>query len=216
MENLVQENMRGYLVGLPLTLLQLSLQGETGASLHVADILNNFALASAIYDADRIEASLFDESRLPTRYAALFSSLYFASVPATQPLVPCVWILHLAYDAIKPRIAAVKPFFVAVCWTIAVYYVPVLRNEHPHVTIVTPAALFLCFATFSHIADISDIHDDEEMFILTPAVRMGRNQARSFSIALIFATCLLHEVSDAASPIVDCVLMTAIAILLFA
>ena len=59
------------------------------------------------------------------------------------------------------------------------------QDDH---NVVVAATFFLLIATFSHIADVGDIQDDAADGIRTPAVIMGRDEARAYAVALGMAT----------------------------
>ena len=183
--------MRGWLIGIPLTVMQLHVHDPLPV-VHVADVINNVALGSAIYDADRLLEG--DERRWITHASAAVSCAYYASDDATRLLVPCVLTLHLWYAAMKPYIGPIKPFVVAFFWTVAVCAVPLLRAGVSPESLTTPAAFFLCIAATSHLADMADVLEDEAAGIRTPAVIMGRNEAWHYALALGFAACVLYGV----------------------
>lgn len=185
----------GVYIGIPLTLLQLYAHAHTPVSV-LADpalVANNFALGMAIYDADRSVAPAWSAERAPTRAAALGAVAYYAAHPATQALAPTVLALHLGYtDVLKPRVATVKPFFVAALWTLCIYYAPLwLQDAHAPIDVRTPAHLFVSLAALSHAADVADIEEDARAGVRTVAVRMGYWEARHYAIALALASAVL-------------------------
>lgn len=195
--------MRGGLaVGIPLTLLQTCLVPE--AHITPIDVVNNFAVAEAIYTADRLDTPWYAMERLPTRVAAVVSSAYYASEPSTALLVPLVLVLHTSYSSLKTTIAPVKPFFVACMWTLAIYYVPLLR-AHLHLfdDVLTPAWMTLSIAGLSHAADVVDIEDDRKRDLHTPAVQMGKPEASFFVIATLLASNWLHCLSPSSFVLYD-------------
>ena len=187
----------GTIIGLPLTLLQWGVHQHTGAQVDVGTIANNFLVANAVYDADRINAPLLSSERFGTRASLLLSSMYYASDVHTAWLPGVVTALHFGYSAIKPYVAPVKPFFVAFFWTVAIYYVPAWRSSSldVHVDLLTPASLFLSIASLSHAADVVDADDDLADGVLTPAVRMRGDEAVGYAMALGFASAFLHSQS---------------------
>lgn len=189
----------GAVIGIPLSLLQLSIHHHTHGLVDLPSVANNFLVCSAVYDADRLDSEFFHPDRTVTRWSAVGSSLFYASHPATQPLVPVVWGLHTAYTALKPALAPIKPFFVSAFWTIAVYYVPLLRADLSWTgddTLLLPASFFLSIAALSHAADIVDREDDLARDIVTPAVAMTERDARVYTFGLLFASVWLHSQSS--------------------
>lgn len=192
----------GGIIGIPLTLLQLAVHHYTGIPIDGWTVVNNFALANAIYDADRIssEIPLFSRERRLTQLSTIVSTTYYASDEHTTLLAPLVPCLHYGYGSIiKPLISPVKPFFVAFLWTISIYYVPAL--QHPGVGMLeyfTPSALFLSLASLSHAVDILDVEGDQKNKIITPAVIL-KDDAIKYAFALAFASALLHSKSASSS-----------------
>lgn len=186
----------GSVIGIPLTLLQL---GVHHTHLGLVDpwlIANNFVVANAIYDADRINASFFAPERSVTRLSMIASASFYASEPSTFSLVPVVLGLHLFYTSIKATIAPVKPFFVAFFWTLAIYYVPLLRGNVPIFYDNTFAAsFFLSIAALSHVADVVDIDEDVANGILTTAVLLGEKNSKVYAISLGLVSAFLHSAS---------------------
>lgn len=199
----------GAVIGIPLTILQAGFHPE---SIDPWLVANNVAVASAVYDADRLTSSFFALDRLGTRLSALASTAFYASSPATLPIVPMVVGLHLYYTSLKPSIAPIKPFFVALFWTIAVYYVPLLRQSLPLTDDnALAASFFLSIAALSHVADLVDREADAHDHILTPAVRMQPQESITYAFALGFTSILLHTISDRPSVCYDAFLVSTIA-----
>ena len=73
----------GLFVGIPLTLLQIGVHRHTGGLVDPYLVVNNFLLANAVYDADRIEGDMLAPERMPTRISGLCSSAFFASDAST-------------------------------------------------------------------------------------------------------------------------------------
>ena len=182
----------GLLAGIPLTLLQY------GVHLAVDPVVvaNNFLLAGAIYDADRLTDDAPASARLTSRAAALASTSVLASTPATAPLAPLVPALHLGYRRLKPRLAAAKPLVVAVLWTILVCDVPALSAGASLPPATVHGALLLNIAAFSHAVDVVDIEEDLHDGVHTPAVLMGRAEAQHYALALQLGSVAL----DLAAP----------------
>ena len=107
----------GAFVAIPLTLLQWSVSKQTGAVVDVPTVVSNALLGHAIYDADRMTTPFWHPERRTTRLAALASTVALAGDEATRPFAPLVPLLHAGYTPLKPRLASVKPFFVASMWT---------------------------------------------------------------------------------------------------
>lgn len=201
-ESTTKKKMRaGSVIGIPLTLLQLGVHHYTGVPVDAWTVANNFALANAIYDADRLLPG--DPGRGWTRVSAAASTAFYAANEHTLALAPLVPALHAGYaDVIKPRLAPIKPFFVASLWTLAIYYVPAWRAgpDAAALEIFTPAALFLSLASLSHAVDVLDVPGDIAEGIATPAVLFGdRDEATRYAFALAFGAALLHSKSASAN-----------------
>jgi len=195
----------GSIIGVPLTLLQL---GVGVPHLHLLDVANNVAVCHAIYDADRMTSPPWAEERLSTRLAALASTAYYASTPETAWMAPLVLLLHAGYTPLKPYLAPVKPFFVSAMWTLAIYYAPFLKSHAPLETLM-PAALFLSLTSLSHAADVADLEEDARDGVLTPAVRMGRDEAKRYAVAVTLAAVVLHAWSPLPNLPEDALLLAA-------
>lgn len=202
-------------MGIPLTFSQmaLSLSHTPAISHHVTTpeellfIANNFVLGHAIYDADRLADDLpfFARQRLSTHISTLLSMVYYTQTSShehTRFLLPiAVFVLHF-YKSWKHAIAPIKPFFVAACWSVLCYYTPMWilskapQDDH---NVVVAATFFLLIATFSHIADVGDIQDDAADGIRTPAVIMGRDEARAYAVALGMATVYCNSLISTSS-----------------
>lgn len=206
----------GIAVGIPLTLLQWGVHQHTGVHLNAWDVANNVCVATAVYDADRIVAPQWSNERFGSRVGALLSCLYYASNAHTAFLAPVVSLLHFGYSSVvKPAVAPVKPFFVALLWTLAIYGVPASRAvETLHLEPLTPAALFLSIASLSHAADVIDRDEDLDEGLHTPAVRMGRAEGKAYAIGLGLASAWLHALSPSASMTYDAFVVSALAGLL--
>lgn len=189
---------QGSLVGIPITLLQMGFHPDATTPLSV---LNNFALGSAIYGADRIDAPPLDAKRFPTRVSAAYSVSYYASDAATVFLAPLVLYLHLFYAQTKPAIGPVKPFVVALLWTVCIYVEPALRGGDWDPTLA--ASFFLSIASISHAADIGDVEEDRRDGILTPAATMPLEGAKRYAYLLCLCSALLHVRSSSPSFLYD-------------
>lgn len=203
----------GPIIGLPLTLMQLHTHVHTGAVVDVATIANNFVACSAVYGADRLNASSWDSERLVTRVSALASTAFYMSDPNTQFLAPVVPVLHLWYDDLKPALAPLKPFFIALLWTLTVHAVPVLRTGHGHLDVCSLGAFFLATSAISHAADIRDIAEDAEIGLETPAVLMSRDDccaAEHYAFGLGLASVALDVASHHPSPVFDGILLVVL------
>lgn len=192
--------------GIPLTFLQLAIHHHhPGVTPDLSLIANNFVVAHAIYDADRIprDEGFWSTSRLSTHLSALASIAFFAHDPALSPLAPAVGALHF-YDHLKPLIAPAKPFVVAFFWTVACYYLP-LWNAHvtQAIDVFEPASFFLFIVTLSHVFDIKDIEEDDQRDIDTPAVRMGVDESLRYAIALSLATIYCNTQSNLSCDVLD-------------
>ena len=165
---------------------------HTGAHVDPWTVANNFAVCSAIYDADRIEGPMWSRERAVTRAAAVASTAFYATDLHTVPLALLVPPLHLSYKDLKSAIAPVKPFFVAFLWTVAVYFVPIWRSQAGH---VDPClrALFLSIASISAVDGV-DLEEDAAAGVRTPAVLMG-DEGGAFAIGLGIASALLDASS---------------------
>ena len=112
-------------VALPITLLQLFLH----PTLPFDPVLtaSNIAVCHAVYDADRGAPLPPPRRRASRRWRRRpFTRATVAAAPRALTLA-----LHDGYArVIKPRVAAAKPYVVALLWTVLVYWVPLL---HAHV-----------------------------------------------------------------------------------
>lgn len=202
----------GWAIGVPLTMLQWGIHRNTGVLLDPTTVANNFLVGNAIYDADRIVGPVWSPNRTTTHVTTALSCAYYASDERTWPLVPVVVGLHFGYTAVKPSIAAVKPFVVALLWTIAIYYVPLWRSDvHVATDVLSPAALFLSITSLSHAGDVVDLKEDSASGVLTPAVRMGRDEAIGYVIACVLASAFLRAQSPHAVDLYDVVSLAFVA-----
>lgn len=203
----------GAIIGLPLTLLQLGVHHSHPGVVDPLLVANNFVVSNAIYTADRLDADASWTDRASTRVSALVSSAFYASCPATTALAPAVLGLHFFYTPLKPLLAPLKPFVVALFWTLAVYDVPLLR--HPDVAsssdLSFAASFFLSIAALSHVADIVDVEEDRANGVYTPAVIMEDDGAQQYAFALGLASALLHSTSQDPFIVYDFVVLSAIA-----
>ena len=196
-------------LGVPLTLLQFA----TVPTHQVPPLLiaNNFLLGNAIYRADRLNETQVQE-RWECRACAIASMTIYGLHSETLWLSPLVWILHAAYADLKPAISGIKPFFVALFWTIAVYFAPLWwlsLNADPF----TPAAFFLHIASLSHAADIKDRSEDLRDDIYTPAVLMDEDSSRAYLAGLALAACFLHALSPISNLSYDLCFLSLVALL---
>lgn len=186
----------GTLVSVPLFVLQ-----ENAYHLHTASwiaskeigpiIALNILMSHAVYDADRVKERVTDEGirgvyDLTTSYAMLSTSLIFQE-RHLDALIPLIFILHKRYAELKPYVASIKPFFVSLCWTIAVCFIP-----DPNMDATTFVSTFLQMSAWSNIADINDIDEDLENSLETPAVRFGSSQAYLISLFCMLMSIVLH------------------------
>ena len=204
-----QEMRGGTIIGVPLTLLQLTVHSQTGAHVDPLLILNNFALCSAIYDADRLDCGPWDAKRIPSRVSAVASTAFLASDPHTSSLALIVPPLHTSYADLKSIIAPVKPFFVSLLWTVAIYFLPVWRSGQGDIDPIQCGAFFLSLSALSHAADVVDYEDDLRHNISTPAVVM-QDTSGSFSYGLAFAAAFLDASSLHPVPLYDLLVLIAI------
>ena len=195
----------GFFVGIPLTLLQIGVHRHTGGLIDPYLVANNFLLANAVYDADRIEGDIFAKKRIPTRISALGSSAFFATDSSTAILIPLLWFLHFGYTRVKPWIAPIKPFLVAGFWVLAVYWVPIARSAAGGVgeTLFLPSSLFLLMVASSHAVDIVDIDEDRENGVSTPACLMHKEEARHYAIACAITATWFYSLTVDPLPLVD-------------
>jgi len=190
----------GVFVSVPLTLLQAQ-------SLHLHDtpltsealvplVPLNMLLAHSVYDWDRAQdlpdGKIRDMFQTTTDIALFTASfLMYSNCPE---YVPFLYILQKFYNRLKPRISSVKPFFVALCWTFAVYWLPLAYSSQvSHTTdIYTPSFTFLQMVAWSHFADIKDIEEDKQNNAITPAVRMGVKESKLYTCACLIGMVLIH------------------------
>ena len=199
----------GAIIGVPLTILQLAVHSQTGAHVDPLVIANNFALCSAIYGADRLDCGLWDAQRIPSRLSAVASTAFLASDPHTSPLALVVPPLHTSYADMKTIIAPIKPFFVSLLWTIAIYFLPVWRSDQGDIDLVQCGAFFLSLAALSHAADVVDYDEDRRDGIATPAVCM-QDTSGSYAYGLAFAAAFLDASSQHPAPLYDLLVLIAL------
>lgn len=201
----------GTLVGIPLTLLQWGVHTHTGAVVDLPLLASNFLLGHAVYDADRMTTPFTHPERATTRFAAIASTAILAADPSSRWSAPLVPLLHAGYTPAKPIIAPVKPFFVAAMWTLIVYYIPISHSHLPLPNDVTvPAAVFLLLSTLSHALDVTDIEEDTLENVLTPAVRMGRDEALAYTSACALATVVVHSQSPISYTLLDLLFLSVV------
>ena len=185
-------------VGVPLTLLQLGAQhAHTGVwpSLDLGLAAANCAMACAVYDADRLPANHTWAQALPSRAALLASTAYLASDAFTAPLALPLGALHWHYADLKPHVASYKPLFVAACWVVACFYLPLLR-EHDLSAFwdgAPPAGMLMHMTGMSNAMDIPDVAEDAAAGVRTPAVRLGAQNAAYATTALVALGAVLHR-----------------------
>lgn len=199
----------GTVIGVPLTILQLAVHSQTGADVDPLLIANNFALCSAIYEADRLECGPWDARRVPSRLSAIASTAFLASDPHTSSLALVVPPLHTSYADLKKIIAPIKPFFVSALWTIAIYLLPVWRSGHGTIDTVQCAAFFLSLAALSHAVDVLDREEDALSEVRTPAVLMD-DDSGAYAYGLAFAAAFLDAYSRHPVPLYDLLVLIAI------
>lgn len=192
--------LKGASVGIPLTLLQ-----SVSTNLHYGQIphphftplqiASNFVIGSAVYNSDRIDENTSTFEKFMIDASVVASLAYLSSDSWTIPLVPCLYFLQKNYSSTKTAIGPIKPFFVAFFWTLATYYLPLLRLHDLDglKDAITPISIFLSMSAFSHAADIQDIQEDMQENIITPAVRMGEVESCNYAIACILASIIVHH-----------------------
>lgn len=196
----------GLWIGVPLTVLRYACHPHLPVD--PIDVANNFAVAHAIYDADRIDAPALSSERDTTRICAALSAGYYASLSAL-PLSLLVLALHFGYKESKPVLGPVKPFFVSACWTMCIFFTPAASGSD----LFLPAALFLALSSLSHAADLPDREEDAQRGILTPAVTM--RDPELYAVALMLSACYLHSCSPSPSSLVDAFGLASLSSLLF-
>lgn len=199
----------GTVVGVPLTLLQLAVHARTGAHVDPLLVVNNFAMCSAVYGADRLDCGPWDARRLPSRLSAIASTAFLASDPHTSSLALVVPPLHTSYADLKTVVAPVKPFFVSLLWTVAIYFLPVWRSGQGHLDPVQCGAFFLSLASLSHAADVVDREEDAVAGLSTPAVAMD-DAAGAYAYGLAFAAAFLDASSSHPVPLYDLLVLVAL------
>tara|TARA_B100001741_G_scaffold313741_1_gene321597 strand:- start:1051 stop:1725 length:675 start_codon:yes stop_codon:yes gene_type:complete len=186
----------GTFVSVPLLILQ-----ENAHHLHTShwiassDILPtmavNILMSHAVYDADRVKERVTDDTirdayDLTTSSAMVLTSLFFQQ-QHKEALIPLIFILHKRYAELKPYVASVKPFFVSLCWSIAVCCIPDASLDA-----TTFMSTLLQMSAWSNVADIEDIEEDKTNNLNTPAVRLGTTPSYLVSILCICASIVLH------------------------
>lgn len=193
----------GTFVSIPLSILQSTYyHAHSGSYLTSFDMLVplNICLAHAIYDWDRKKG--LDDLRIKSVYekttsaALIAASCTLNASKDLQPFVPLLYILYHFYDEIKREISIVKPFFVAVSWTCAVYAIPVIiQHDYFANDIWTPLSCFCLMSAWSNFADIKDIDEDSHANISTAATFLGREKSLLLSGVLLFTSIVLHQSS---------------------
>ena len=191
----------GTLISIPLSILQNNIHIlETGMTSNLNDMaLLNVALGHSIYDGDRLY-DLNDDSHfkkiytLTTKCATLFCVYDFASRDMYF-LIPLLLFLNEFYPKIKTIIAPIKPFFVGMVWTLAIY-IPILDMHEQIENYLTLSSSFLLMSGFSHIADIKDKTEDARNNIITPAVIMTENEAKLFGLVCVFCSIFFHTLVE--------------------
>lgn len=201
---------------MPLTLMQYGVHLHTGVDLGWVDVANNFLVANAIYDADRMDGPVWSPQRTVTHASALLSTAYYAADEHTAVLAAMVVGLHFGYSTVKPWIAPTKPFVVAFLWTLAIYYAPLWRfGGIATADVLTPAALFLSITSLSHASDVVDEDDDRTNGVRTPAVLMGRMEGIGYAISCGLAAAWLHSRSSFPLSVYDELALAVVAGIVF-
>ena len=110
--------------------------------------------------------------------------------------IPLLLFLHFFYAEAKPALAPIKPFFVAIIWVCATYYLPFEINN-----LLVPDAhealfLFAQLTGASHLADVNDREEDAFLNIQTPATSMSLDSAKRYGLAWIVVAVLIHMMQE--------------------
>ncbi len=198
----------GTFVAVPLSILQCNYYHiHSGLDVTTLNTLVplNACLAHAIYDWDRKKDLISTEDDRKVRYvyekttmaALIIACCTIYEEDQLKTLVPLIYILYNFYDELKTSLSFVKPFLVSFFWTIAVYLLPVVLQEHKLGNdLVTPLSCFCLMSGWSNIADIKDIEEDIEKNILTPATYLKSKRAFLISSLLIFTSFILNNSSS--------------------
>lgn len=197
----------GTFVAVPLSILQSNYyhihSGFDITTLSTLVPLNIF-LAHAIYDWDR------KKNLITTEYDRRVKGLYEKTTTAAlilasctlyeenqlKSLIPLLYVLYNFYDELKSSLSILKPFLVSLFWTVAIYVIPVILQEHSlNEDIVTPLSCFCLMSGWSNLADIKDIEEDTEKNILTPATYLKTKNTFLLSSLLIFISFVLNNSS---------------------
>ena len=183
----------GSLVSIPLTTLQYV---STQIPVSVEQCVLNLAISHAVYDADRSKDDTNPGIELSTKAATYGSSLYLAQHTNTIPLIPLLLILHLYYAEMKPFIAPMKPFVIAIVWTVATFYLPTaLYGDLTSVDIYSPLFIWSQITALSHLADGPDRFEDEAANLITPAVALG-SQYKVYGVAWFIVSIWVHTMTS--------------------
>lgn len=185
----------GTLVTIPLSILQSSYyHAHSGAFLTTFDTLIplNLCFSHAIYDWDRKKES--DDVTVKSVYektssaALIAASCTLSSFTDLQIFIPLLYILYHFYDEMKKSVSFAKPFLVSLCWTCAIYNIPLILQQDSAMDVYTPMSCFLLISGWSNFADLKDIDDDIANNVLTPATYLQRQNTLLLSGFLIISS----------------------------
>ena len=198
----------GTFVAVPLSILQTNYYHlHSGLDITTLNTLVplNACLAHAIYDWDRKkdltttenDKNVRDIYEKTTMAALIISSCTMYEENQLKILVPFLYVLYNFYDELKTSLSIIKPFLVSFFWTIAVYVLPVVLQEHTlDNDILTPLSCFCLMSGWSNIADIKDIEEDVEKNIHTPATYLKGKRTFLLSSLLILTSFILNNSSS--------------------
>lgn len=194
----------GALISVPLTMIQTSnVHLHTGTFMLknipvVLPLLSmNVLLSHGVYDYDRLDLIEDEHTKSVVEITTYLSVCVAGSTMWTYEelriWVPWLLMLHRYYADMKPTFCAIKPLFIATCWLVATYYIPLYMLDYTSVDdVATPLSVVAQMSAFSNMADIPDIEEDRENNIFTPAVVFGEKKSAYLSILLMVFSILLH------------------------
>lgn len=192
--------MKSLAVSIPLSLTQCLTQTVHNhhlSGITPTEMLVNAALAYSIYGNDRLTKDSLFREKVMVNIATAGAMSAFVSDVYTLPLAAMVPFLVYDYKTIKKQVSTIKPFFVSFFWVLCTYLQPLLVRHDLDISKDFPfvVSLFFLFSSFSHIADIKDIHEDYENDIYTPAVMLGEKDSRTFAYTLTTIGLFAHSFS---------------------
>lgn len=206
----------GIPVGASLSVMQYLSHHVVTPELFVCDL----CLGHAIYDKDRLlDKSESLSSSEVSLYSATTSTACLSSCILTSHLnhpecIPVILILFSYYKDIKKDIGVLKCLLIGMTWAYAIVCLPVVEEGYD---VMTYFGLYgTMYASVSNLADVKDVHDDEEENVRTLPVTFGVRNAYICSVcfASVSLACAIL-IDDPFASVVDvCVMVYSITSLL--